>query len=129
MRYLIDGYNLLHAMGVLHGQTGPKVLEKARLRLLSMLRGRFEQRTGNVTVVFDAAHAPPGEALLEAQALHHRQHRRARKAARRAEVLDRFGDRGTAPIGNVPEKRQFLFAYRCLSHGWHCLDYTCRQPI
>src|SRR4249920_21572 len=68
MRYLIDGYNLLHAMGVLHGQTGPKVLEKARLRLLSMLRGRFEQRTGNVTVVFDAAHAPPG--AIEAQDYH-----------------------------------------------------------
>ena len=32
--YLIDGYNLLHAMGVLQGRVGPLGLEKARLRLL-----------------------------------------------------------------------------------------------
>ena len=33
MLYLIDGYNLLYAMGVLlKGRTGPKVLRRARLR-------------------------------------------------------------------------------------------------
>jgi predicted RNA-binding protein with PIN domain len=68
MRYLIDGYNLLHAMGVLHGQTGPAVLERARLRLLGLLRGRFGERAGDVTVVFDAAHAPAN--AVEAQDYH-----------------------------------------------------------
>ena len=34
MHYLIDGYNLLYAMGVIHGRLGPAGLEKARLRLL-----------------------------------------------------------------------------------------------
>jgi predicted RNA-binding protein with PIN domain len=60
MTYLIDGYNLLHAMGVLHGRTGPTGLQKARLALLGLLHAGFGNETPSVTVVFDAAHAPPG---------------------------------------------------------------------
>jgi predicted RNA-binding protein with PIN domain len=61
MLYLIDGYNLLFAMGVLlAGRTGPHVLEKARLRLLGLLHGAYGERSADVTVVFDAKHAPPG---------------------------------------------------------------------
>jgi hypothetical protein len=68
MRYLIDGYNLLHALGVLHGQKGPKVLERARQRLLNLLRGHFGERSGDVTLVFDAAQAPAD--AIEAQDYH-----------------------------------------------------------
>ena len=60
MTYLIDGYNLLYAMGVLHGRTGPTGLEKARLRLLGLLHAVFGAEAPNVTVVFDAAGAPAG---------------------------------------------------------------------
>lgn len=60
MPYLIDGYNLLHAMGVLHGRAGPTGLEKARLRLLGLLGGAFADEPGQVTVVFDGAGARPG---------------------------------------------------------------------
>jgi predicted RNA-binding protein with PIN domain len=60
MRYLIDGYNLLHAMGMIHGRAGPQGLEKARLRLLGLLHGTFGDQAPTVTVVFDAAGAPPG---------------------------------------------------------------------
>ena len=61
MLYLIDGYNLLYAMGVLlPGRTGPHVLEKARLRLLGLLHGAYGARSADVTVVFDAKHALPG---------------------------------------------------------------------
>jgi predicted RNA-binding protein with PIN domain len=60
--YLIDGYNLLFAMGVLHGKVGPHGLEKARLRLLGLLHAVHAEQSANVTVVFDAAHAPPGAA-------------------------------------------------------------------
>jgi len=57
MRYVIDGYNLLYATGLLHARTGPHGLEKARLALLGRLVGSGE---AEVTVVFDAGHAPPG---------------------------------------------------------------------
>jgi predicted RNA-binding protein with PIN domain len=57
--YLIDGYNLLHAMGVLSGRVGPHGLEKARARLLGLLAGGFADEAGAVTVIFDAANAPP----------------------------------------------------------------------
>jgi predicted RNA-binding protein with PIN domain len=58
--YLIDGYNLLHALGVLHGRVGPGGLEKARLRLLGLLRATCGDEASEVTVVFDAAKAPRG---------------------------------------------------------------------
>jgi predicted RNA-binding protein with PIN domain len=60
MRYLIDGYNLLYAMGVLRGPVGPHGLEKARLGLLGQVRGAHGAGASDVTVVFDASRAPPG---------------------------------------------------------------------
>jgi hypothetical protein len=60
MHYLIDGYNLLHAMGVLTGQVGPTGLERARLNLLGVLCGALGADAANVTVIFDAANPPRG---------------------------------------------------------------------
>jgi predicted RNA-binding protein with PIN domain len=60
MLYLIDGYNLLHAMGVLGRRAGPDGLEKARLRLLGFVRAAHADGSAAVTVVFDAAHGPAG---------------------------------------------------------------------
>jgi hypothetical protein len=57
MRYVIDGYNLLYAIGLVHSQMGPHGLEKARLALLGRLA---DSGAAAVTVVFDAGHAPPG---------------------------------------------------------------------
>jgi uncharacterized protein len=65
MPYLIDGYNLLHAMGVLHGRVGPLGLERARRALLGLLLGVYGDEASSLTVVFDAAQAPPG--MVEAQ--------------------------------------------------------------
>jgi hypothetical protein len=70
--YLIDGYNLLFAMGVLlKGRTGAAVLEKARRFLLELLHDAFGDGADHVTVVFDAKHAPPGlPAELDHQGIH-----------------------------------------------------------
>jgi predicted RNA-binding protein with PIN domain len=68
MRFLIDGYNLLHAMGVLHGRLGPSGLGRARLRLLALLRNTYGPAAATVTVVFDAADPPPD---LPAEQHHH----------------------------------------------------------
>ena len=59
LTYVIDGYNLLHAMGVLLGKVvGPHGLEKARQKLLTALAESFGEETGLLTVVFDAARTP-----------------------------------------------------------------------
>jgi predicted RNA-binding protein with PIN domain len=60
MFYLLDGYNLLYAMGVLHGRLGPAGLERSRLNLLGVVRGAHGDEAKNVTVVFDAAQPVPG---------------------------------------------------------------------
>ena len=57
MHYLIDGYNLLYAMGIIQGRSGPTGLAKARLRLLGLLSGAYGEEANQVTVVFDSAGA------------------------------------------------------------------------
>jgi uncharacterized protein len=61
MSLLIDGYNVLHLVGLLGGGLGPGGLERARGRLLGLLAGSLEpEERARTTVVFDAHHAPPG---------------------------------------------------------------------
>jgi predicted RNA-binding protein with PIN domain len=64
MRYLIDGYNLLYAWGLAPQGSRPGRLGRARLNLLDRIRFLLGGGVGGVTVVFDAAHAPP-DALPE----------------------------------------------------------------
>jgi hypothetical protein len=58
MRYLIDGYNLLFALGLLTKQGRREAVEPARLRLLDFLHEHFGDAAAQVAVVFDAARAP-----------------------------------------------------------------------
>lgn len=60
MRYLIDGYNVLHAVGLMRPRLGPDGLEKARLRLLGMIKGALADEADRAAVVFDGAGAPAG---------------------------------------------------------------------
>jgi hypothetical protein len=94
MRYLIDGYNLLYAMGLLGGrQEGPGGLEKARLRLLGLLRENGGEGA-EVTVVFDAIRAPRGAAAeQDCQGIH------VRFALRREadELIEELIRRDSAP--------------------------------
>jgi predicted RNA-binding protein with PIN domain len=53
MRYLIDGYNVLYAIGALTSRTGPQGLERARIRLIGALKGVFGDEVSQVTLVFD----------------------------------------------------------------------------
>src|SRR6266852_850781 len=72
MRYLIDGYNLLHAMGLLRPKnTAPKALENARFDLLDRLCAFFGDGASNLTVIFDAERVPRrGQAALDYRGLH-----------------------------------------------------------
>jgi predicted RNA-binding protein with PIN domain len=59
MRTLIDGYNLLHAIGRLTPRHGKNALEGARRALLLQVKSGHSAGE-EVTVVFDAGAAPPG---------------------------------------------------------------------
>lgn len=61
MNTLIDGYNLIFAVGFISDRESPTRFEKARRRLLRVLSSRMttEQRRDTL-IVFDAANAPPG---------------------------------------------------------------------
>ncbi len=60
MRYLIDGYNLLHALGRLTARAGKHALDSARKGLLIQLVTWHGPASADVTVVFDAASQPAG---------------------------------------------------------------------
>jgi predicted RNA-binding protein with PIN domain len=59
MRTLIDGYNLMHARGLMTGRFGPDGLRKARHRFLVDLAAALDPvEAKGTTIVFDAADPP-----------------------------------------------------------------------
>jgi predicted RNA-binding protein with PIN domain len=62
MRYLIDGYNLLHALwpGEWRKLTA-RAWPRFRQRLLERLRAHHQGDPGTATIVFDTSRSPPGE--------------------------------------------------------------------
>jgi predicted RNA-binding protein with PIN domain len=61
MSLLIDGYNLLHASGILPRGIGPGTLERAREALLNFLVESLEpDELRGATAIFDAREAPRG---------------------------------------------------------------------
>jgi hypothetical protein len=61
MALLIDGYNLMHAAGIIGRGVGPGGLERSRLALLYFVAESLPlDALADTTVVFDAANAPPG---------------------------------------------------------------------
>ncbi|MBY0524266.1 MAG: NYN domain-containing protein [Gemmataceae bacterium] len=68
MLYLIDGYNLLHNIGVMRAKMAPAALHHARGRLLSLLQNSLKDDADSVTVVFDATKVPAGATEVQ----HHR---------------------------------------------------------
>src|SRR5436309_6148711 len=57
--YLIDGYNLIYALGLIERPLGARALEQSRRRLVDFFKESFdENETKHITIVFDAAHAP-----------------------------------------------------------------------
>ena len=58
MTFLIDGYNLMHAVGLASAKLPAGRLEGARLRLLDWLADAADGRGATLRVVFDAKAAP-----------------------------------------------------------------------
>jgi predicted RNA-binding protein with PIN domain len=57
MRYLIDGYNLLHAIGLARKAGGRAAWDRSRILLLDWLADQHGDQSADVTVVFDAQNA------------------------------------------------------------------------
>jgi len=71
MRFLIDGYNLLHRLGLAGKYLGPRGWERSRADLLAWIKATHQNRRDDITVVFDAEKCPPGaESAKEVQGLH-----------------------------------------------------------
>ena len=58
MFFLVDGYNLLYALGMANRQMGLKGLERARFKMLDWLSEQHKDSSRQVLVVFDAKNAP-----------------------------------------------------------------------
>jgi uncharacterized protein len=61
MRLLIDGYNLLHALGMAP-RAGAVSLKRSRSRLLDWLSNQLGAREDDVCIVFDSKHKSDGAA-------------------------------------------------------------------
>jgi uncharacterized protein len=60
MRYLIDGYNLLYALGLARKHGGRAAWDRGRRQLLDWLAERHGEAAGDVTVIFDAQNSLGG---------------------------------------------------------------------
>ncbi|HEY1600582.1 MAG TPA: NYN domain-containing protein [Pirellulales bacterium] len=61
MSLIIDGYNLMHAAGIIGRGMGPGGLERSRLAVLNfVVESIAPAELASTTVVFDAQDAPPG---------------------------------------------------------------------
>jgi predicted RNA-binding protein with PIN domain len=65
--FLIDGYNLMHALGVQPPRLAEAGLQAARQRLLTYLAEQLGERSADATVIFDAVRAP---ARLDSESQH-----------------------------------------------------------
>ena len=83
MRYLIDGYNLLHAIGLARTYGGRAGWDRARVQLLDWLADRHGPTSADVTVALDAQNARGPGVISET----HRGLRVLRKPGRSADDL------------------------------------------
>jgi uncharacterized protein len=60
VRYLIDGYNLLHALGLARKGGGRAAWDRARVQLLDWLADQLGDSASDATVAFDAQNAIGG---------------------------------------------------------------------
>lgn len=57
MRYLIDGYNLVYALGIVRRNGGRAAWDRGRCELLDWLADQTGKAASDVTIIFDAQNA------------------------------------------------------------------------
>jgi hypothetical protein len=123
MPFLIDGYNLLHALGLLHGRTGPNGLAKARAALLGLVTAAHGDAAGEVTVVFDARHARGGAEDSEHRGGVHVEFTRGEDADDRIEWLIAHDPAPKRLVVVSDDHRLQQAARRRSCVAWKCGDY------
>jgi hypothetical protein len=123
MRYLIDGYNLLFAWQLLPRHSRPGRLQRARHNLLQRLRHTGATGRGDVTVVFDGRHAPPGAATA---AEHHGLHVRFTHEGTADDLIEELlrhegGPHRLTVVSDDHRLRKAARRRHC--HVLGCLDY------
>jgi hypothetical protein len=122
MPFLIDGYNLLHAMGLLNGPVGPHGLTKARTRLLGLLAAAHGD-AGDVTVVFDARRAPAGADGEEERGAVHVEYTHREEADDRIEWHIAHDAAPKRLVVVSDDHRLQQAARRRACAAWRCADY------
>lgn len=124
MRYLIDGYNLLYALGLAQKKGGRAAWDRARGLLLDWLADQHKTAPRNVTVALDAQHAKGKERIEES----HRGLRVVRHEGRSADelieelVAAEREPEGLTVVSNDARVRGAAKAHRCLFQG--CDEYV-----
>ena len=83
MRYLIDGYNLMYALGLVRRDGGRSGWDRARRQMLDWLADQLGTAAGDVTIALDAQSALPAPIVAET----YRGLRLVRKPSRSADDL------------------------------------------
>jgi predicted RNA-binding protein with PIN domain len=128
--WLIDGYNLLHALGFAPRDERERALENARRRLLRYLKDALGDTTPPITVVFDATAAQPG---IPAAITFHRIHVRFAVGYEEADdLIEQLIRECPSPrhLHVVSDDQRLQKAARkrdCVAHG--CLDFLELLPM
>jgi predicted RNA-binding protein with PIN domain len=123
MPFLIDGYNLLHALGLVRGRTGPHGLAKARAALLGLLTAAHGDDAGEVTIVFDARRAPAGADDAEYRGPLHVEFARHEEADDRIEWLIAHDPAPKRLVVVSDDRRLHQAARRRRCAAWKCAAY------
>ena len=131
--YVIDGYNLIHALGMIRRDAGPRGLEAARTQLLQFLAQSFGDNSSSVTVIFDAKHAPRG--AVRDQVFHGMSVRFAPKEQSADDLIETIIQEHAAPRSLVVvsnDARLQNAAQRRLARAWSheaLLDFLEQRPV
>lgn len=123
MPFLVDGYNLMHAMGLLSGRVGPHGLTKARASLLGRISTAHAASPGDVTVVFDGRKAPAGVNVEDQHKGVHVEYALSEEADDRIEWLIAHDPAPKRLVVVSDDRRLQLAAQKRGCSWWKCSQY------
>ena len=124
MRYLIDGYNLMYALGLVRRDGGRAGWDRARRQMLDWLADQLGTAAGDVMIALDAQSALPAPIVSET----YRGLRLVRKPGRSADDLiedllrDERSPETVTVVSNDSRVRDEAIRSGC--RAWRCSEYV-----